>query len=72
MSVLIHIRLNFAGTPVAPFLTDAAKLIDSAKTFIFDCDGFDFLFPSVSSSFLPGFLSARFALVIRIDQLINC
>ncbi|CAM6065966.1 unnamed protein product [Sphagnum tenellum] len=23
----------------APFLTDAAKLIDSAKTFIFDCDG---------------------------------
>ncbi|CAK9869455.1 unnamed protein product [Sphagnum jensenii] len=27
------------GTPVAPFLTDASKLIDSAKTFIFDCDG---------------------------------
>ncbi|CAK9222450.1 unnamed protein product [Sphagnum troendelagicum] len=27
------------GTPVSPFLTDAAKLIDSAKTFIFDCDG---------------------------------
>jgi hypothetical protein len=40
---MASVQLNgtSTGTPVAaaPFLTDAMKLINSVKTFIFDCDG---------------------------------